>query len=381
MHKQRDEDLFRDSTMTFGEHLDELRSCLLKALFGLVLGFGLGLYLGDRVVNAITHPLEDALREYYKQAAEDDYGKWVEERKKNGEPIQYTLEEFTKMIRPEKGESMVPEVRYVHPKKLLDAIAWERKKEGKPAASTEDATQAVEEKGAEDRLANGEGENVAETAESRDDASTAEELSPIFLWQKISDDARTNPAALSVQEAFTFWLKASLVVGVIVSSPWIFYQIWTFVAAGLYGYEKRYVYIFLPFSLGLFLAGAALAYLFVFAPVLSFLLGFNRSLGLDPDPRISEWMSFVLFLPLGFGVSFQLPLVMLFLERLSILNVKMYLEKWRIAVLVIFVISAILTPADPVSIWFMAAPLTFLYFGGVLLCKWLPRRKTPFAVE
>jgi sec-independent protein translocase protein TatC len=89
-------------------------------------------------------------------------------------------------------------------------------------------------------------------------------------------------------------------------------------------------------------------------------------------------LSFVLFLPLGFGVSFQLPLVMLFLERIGIFNVKTYLGHWRIAVLVIAFISMVLTPAEPYSMMLMCAPLIGLYFFGVALCAWMPRRKTPF---
>ncbi len=111
---------------------------------------------------------------------------------------------------------------------------------------------------------------------------------------------------------------------------------------------------------------------------MTFLFSFNKSLGIDPDPRISEWLGFVLILPLGFGVSFQLPLVMLFLERIGIFDVHAYLSRWRIAILVIFVLSMFLTPADPTSMLLMAAPLTVLYFGGVLLCKYMPRRKSPY---
>ena len=74
--------------------------------------------------------------------------------------------------------------------------------------------------------------------------------------------------SLNSQEPFMIYMKASMVVGVILASPWIFYQIWSFVAAGLYPHERRYVHLFLPFSLGLFLAGAALAFFVVFEPVL-----------------------------------------------------------------------------------------------------------------
>lgn len=115
-----------------------------------------------------------------------------------------------------------------------------------------------------------------------------------------------------------------------------------------------------------------------FEPVLNFLLTFNRALGIDPDPRINEWLGFVLILPIGFGIGFQLPLVMLFLERIGVFSVQSYLKQWKIAVLVIFVLSALLTPPDPYSMMLMAIPMTFLFFGGVILCKVLPRKNSPF---
>jgi sec-independent protein translocase protein TatC len=139
---------------------------------------------------------------------------------------------------------------------------------------------------------------------------------------------------------------------------------------------------FLPFSLLLFLAGASLAFFFVFKPVLAFFFSFNRSLGIDPDPRISEWLSFVLMMPLGFGLAFQLPLVMLFLARIGIFDVEVYLAKWKIAVLGMAVASMVLSPGgDPYSMLMMLVPLIILYFGGVALCKWLPSKRNPYANE
>jgi sec-independent protein translocase protein TatC len=100
-------------------------------------------------------------------------------------------------------------------------------------------------------------------------------------------------------------------------------------------------------------------------------------MAIDPDLRINEWMSFALLLPLGFGVSFQLPLVMLFLERIGLVTVKTYLSSWRMAILAIFVLALIFTPsADLYSMLLMACPLTALYFGGVLLCKLFPRARS-----
>jgi sec-independent protein translocase protein TatC len=200
------------------------------------------------------------------------------------------------------------------------------------------------------------------------------ELMHVFLWRPAKEDPRVRAKSLSAHEAFSIYMKASFLLGAILSSPWVFFQIWSFVAAGLYRHERRFVYIFLPFSLALFLAGASLAFLYVFEPVLTFLFQFNQWMGIQLEPRISEWLSFVLILPLGFGIGFQLPLVMLFLERIGIFTLQDYYSQWRIAVVVIFVISAILTPPDPSSQLLMAIPLCLLYFGGMALCKFFPRK-------
>jgi sec-independent protein translocase protein TatC len=202
-----------------------------------------------------------------------------------------------------------------------------------------------------------------------------------MVYSDIEDDLRVRVISTGVHEPFVVYLKASLVLGAVISSPLVFYFVWQFVAAGLYPHEKSYVHIFGPFSLVLFLAGAALAFFAVIGFVLEFLFAFNAAMGIDPDPRISEWLSFVMLLPIGFGLSFQLPLVMLFLERIGILSVRFYIEKWRISVLVIAVLSMLLTPADPTSMILMFVPLVILYFGGIGLCWLWSKRKTPFGEE
>ena len=163
------------------------------------------------------------------------------------------------------------------------------------------------------------------------------------------------------------------------SAPWVFFQIWKFVAAGLYPHEQKYVYLYLPVSLALFALGVCLAFFFVFEPVLQFLFSFNASMGIKPQLRIGEWLSFVLFLPLGFGIAFQLPLVMLFAQRIGLVSTSTYTSHWRIAVMIISVLSMLLTPADPISMIMLGGPLTLLYFFGIGLCRWMPRNQNPFA--
>lgn len=345
-----DEDLFQDTSMTFGEHLEELRSCLFKAIIGLVIGFIIGLFFGGRVVAFIQTPLTDALTSYYQRQAENRLEtelttSGVHAGIPEGEEKERTPSDI--LIH---DEGFLPERVFVQPEWVLQSLKDSRPEEFKDLVLPKELKK----------------DSVRET------------LVPILLWRPNKDDPRVRVTALNAHEAFVIYVKAALLVGALLASPWIFYQIWGFVAAGLYPHEKHYVHIYLPMSLGLFFAGAALAFFFVFEPVLQFLFGFNQWLGIDPDPRISEWLGFVMMLPLGFGISFQLPMVMLFLERIGIFTLEAYLTHIRIAILVIFVISMFLTPADPWSMLLMAVPLTILYYGGILLCKYMPKRSSPF---
>jgi sec-independent protein translocase protein TatC len=338
---QDDKDLFQDSTMTFGEHLEELRVCLFRAIVGLAICCVIGLIVGDRVADFIQGPLRKALERYYEDQAVKKSSDETELAKlrKAGYASDEDVGRFQSIIRehnkPNAKDPLSFEVVYIDPKGPLGAL----------------------------------------TAGQAGDA----DLKPVVLFRPIADDPRARAKSFNSQEAFMIYLKASLFVGAVLSAPWVFYQIWTFVAAGLYRREKRYVHVFLPISIGLFLGGASLAFFFVFQPVLNFLFSFNSMLGIDPEPRINEWMGFVLLMPLGFGVSFQLPLVMLFMERIGIFTVEAYRSSWRVAVLAIFILALILTPSgDPYSMCLMALPLCVLYFGGILLCRFMPRQPGAF---
>jgi sec-independent protein translocase protein TatC len=360
MHLKRDDDLFKDTTMTFGEHLDELRRQLIKAVIGLALGTCIGLLVGRYVVDLISAPLSRALGRFYQTKALADFKTWADERRAAGEPVFYSEREIRWLVTKQR---LMFEIQNFHPLQLL----------GELKLAVPDALP-----GFTPPELPAENPNAEEITTDPEKVRPGElegkgRLVPTFLWHAIDSDQRIEPAAMGAAEAFSIWMKASLVVGVVLSSPWVFYCIWTFVAAGLYPHEKRYVHIFLPFSVILFILGASLTFLFVFDPVLNFLFSFNRWLKLGPDPRISEWLGFVILLPLGFGISFQLPLVMLFLERIGVFTVRTYIEKWRIAIFVIVVLSAVLTPADPYTLFFMAVPLIGLYFGAILLCRYWPQ--------
>ncbi len=347
MPRATEDDLFQSSTMTFGEHLEELRGSLIRAAAGLVVGVMIGFLVARPVVKLVEEPLRRALGDYYSKRAMETAAGWT------GSPLPYSEAEIRDAI---ENRGLSFELREVHPDRLAQVLSG-------PSPTAETKTDRQPETDAE----------PAERPAKHGSHFDAEGLVPVLLWQPLARDPRVSITTLSAQEAFGIYVKAAILVGIVLASPWIFYQLWMFVAAGLYPHEKRLVHLFLPASLGLFLAGAFLAFFFVFDFVLDYLLAFNEWLGLDPDPRISEWMSFVLVLPVGFGLGFQLPLVMLFLERIGIMDVAAYVSQWRLAVLIICIVSAILTPADPYSMLFLAAPLCLLYFGGVGLCRWAAR--------
>ena len=174
--------------------------------------------------------------------------------------------------------------------------------------------------------------------------------------------------SLAPLETLTIFFMVCLVTGLVLASPWVFYQIWAFVAAGLYRHERKYVKKYLPFSLGLFLGGVFLCFLFVLPITLTFLLQFNVWLGVAPTLRLSEWMSFATILPLIFGLSFQTPLVMLFLERINIFTIDDFRAKRKMAILVITIAAAVLTPGqDPFSMLLLAIPMILLYELGIMM--------------
>ena len=371
MAGNHEDDLFQHTSMTFGEHLEELRRSLFKAVLSLAIGFGIGLLFANYIVRFVQSPLEAALKDFYKQEAVEYFDARVPESLRKNADIQDLV--FKEGLQPVEAyispEEVLAELKKKYPEAFA-SVELEKATGAKMDASTKTTEPAA---GVETQATTSEGGASVAAAKglSRD------KMIRLFFWHPIADDDRLKVESFNVQESFMIWMKAGFLAGAILSSPAVFYFIWTFIAAGLYPHEKRYVHLFLPVSVALFLCGAMLAFFFVFPPVLNFFFGITKSMGQGIRPRISEWLSFVLLLPLGFGISFQLPLLMLFLERIHVFNVQVYLSKWRIAVLLMAIASMVLSPGgDPYSMLMMLVPLVGLYFGGIALCKWLPSSRT-----
>ena len=173
------------------------------------------------------------------------------------------------------------------------------------------------------------------------------------------------------------YFKVALACGLVVSSPWVFWQIWSFLAAGLYPHEKRSVHVYLPVSLSLFLAGVFLCEFLVIPRAVEWLLWFNEWIDLKPEVRLNEWIGFATLLPVFCGLAFQTPLAMLFLVRIGLIGSDFFRRHRRVAYFVLFVIAALGPGGDALSLIYLAVPMCLLYELGIRLCDWAARPAIP----
>jgi sec-independent protein translocase protein TatC len=192
-------------------------------------------------------------------------------------------------------------------------------------------------------------------------------------------DASKVDTALKVFEitgAFSMYLRVALYAGLVLASPWIFYQMWMFIGAGLYKNEKRYVHMAVPFSVGLFLAGAAFA-IHLSVQAIEFFIKFGARIGVEPIITLDDYVSFMIKLVLAFGVVFQMPLVVLVLAKVGLVDMRRLNRYRRHVVVGCAVIAAVLAPPDIVSMLAMILPMWLLYEAGIGLAWLLIFRKRP----
>jgi sec-independent protein translocase protein TatC len=210
-------------------------------------------------------------------------------------------------------------------------------------------------------------------------ATYAEEIFRILLEPAIAalgpDGGKLQ--AISPAEIFFTYMKTALLAGLVLASPFVFWQIWAFIAPGLYPSEKKAALPFVAVSSALFAGGAVFAHQLVFPSVFSFFASF-RSDFVDPSWAMREVFSLTTQLILAFGVCFEMPVVVFFLALSGIVTPRQLFGWTKYAVLAAFVIAAVLTPTpDVVTQTLLAGPLIALYLLGVLVA-WLvmPRRKS-----
>ncbi len=202
-----------------------------------------------------------------------------------------------------------------------------------------------------------------------------------FWFQKELFELLKRPLAgtefimTSIQEGFFTYLKVSLLAGLMLAAPVIIYQFWLFVAPGLYHQERRLLLPIVFLSTFFFVGGALFGYFIVFP------FGFKFLLSVTPStiiPRLSmrEYLSFSSKLLLAFGLVFELPLILTFLSRLGVISVELLKKNRKYAILLFFVVSAILTPPDVVTQVMMALPLMALYEISIIGARVFGKKKS-----
>jgi sec-independent protein translocase protein TatC len=165
---------------------------------------------------------------------------------------------------------------------------------------------------------------------------------------------------LNPTEPFNLYLEVALVGGLFVASPFVFYQLWLFIAPGLYRKEKRYVMPFLLSTVGLFIAGGLFGYKMVYPASLDFLIGYGQRF--QPMITIGEYTKLFVTIIVGLGLIFEMPILVFFLAVMRVITARWMWRNLRYAILVIFIIAATVTPtADILNMCLFAAPMVALY--------------------
>lgn len=195
---------------------------------------------------------------------------------------------------------------------------------------------------------------------------------PILGWMiaplKAVLPTGSNVIFTGVQEPFFTAMKVAFFTGFVISLPVIFWQFWLFVAPGLYENEKKLVVPFVGAATLMFLLGASFCYYVVIPLAFAFLIGFGSAL-FTALPSIGEYVGFFTKVLVGFGLAFELPVIIFFFAKLGLVDDKALKDFFRYAIIIIFFVSALLTPPDILSQFFMAGPLTILYGISILVAK------------
>src|SRR4029079_8752609 len=196
-------------------------------------------------------------------------------------------------------------------------------------------------------------------------------ISDIFNFLMAPAKAALPPGSTLIYtqpgEAFSLYITVSLIAGAVLASPYIMYQVWMFIAPGLYSNEKKFAIPFVLFSTTGFLAGAAFNHYVAFPFIMSFFASFN---GLDLKflPRLSDVFGLYTKMLIGIGLVFQMPTVVFFLAKMGLITARFLVRNFRYAILIIFIVAAVITPtADPVTQMIFAAPMLGLYMLSILV--------------
>jgi sec-independent protein translocase protein TatC len=191
---------------------------------------------------------------------------------------------------------------------------------------------------------------------------------------------KTELVFTSPTEAFWTWMKVAMVLGIFISMPGILFQVWKFVSPGLHAHEKKYAAPFIIIGSLLFVTGGAFAMLVIIPYASNFLVTFGQEKGWKPMLTVSSYTDFVIKFALAFGIVFELPVVITILSLIGVVTPQFLSKNRKYAILVNFIIAAILTPTpDMINQTLMAGPLCILYEVGIICARIATRKRKAVA--
>ncbi|RKF45530.1 twin-arginine translocase subunit TatC [Paraburkholderia fungorum] len=199
------------------------------------------------------------------------------------------------------------------------------------------------------------------------------------LMQNLPKDGKM--IVTDVTGSFFVPMKVTMLVAFVIALPIVLYQIWAFVAPGLYQHEKKLVGPLVGSSYTLFLCGMAFAYFVVFPTIFRVMAHYNAPLGAEMTTDIDNYLSFVLTMFLAFGVTFEVPIVVVLLVRMNVLTIKKLKEIRPYVIVGAFVISAVVTPPDVFSQLILAIPLIVLYEAGIIAARLIVGKQKPVVAD
>ncbi|MDC3379409.1 twin-arginine translocase subunit TatC, partial [Planctomycetota bacterium] len=363
--------------MTLGEHLEELRFCVLKAIGWVFLALIVTLAFQEPIMKVATWPHQRVVA-----SLQDEAKTAFAAERMDGDAIDLVLDASERDVELQRALEEVDRVsailrdRQSPSQERMEALVQHQ-------LEVADKLDALRER--QRILEDGDAVDAGELATlTEDHAVLTAEVAALQL--QVNNEVRpfldryaTVPKfeliQLRYQEGFLSFLKVSLVAALFLASPLVVFQLWSFVAAGLYPKERRYAYLFMPLSFGAFALGACFGYFILIPLGLRFLATYAPPDMVAGTFSLSDYLSLFIGLTLVVGAIFELPLVMTFLTMIGIVEPETFRTKRRYWILSAFVMGAILTPPDPVTQTLMAFPLLGLYEIGIVMSMAVMRRR------
>ena len=318
--------------MSFLDHLDELRRRLVHSAIAIAIAFGICFAVSDYIFKFLSVPVVKQLQKS-KRDRQAKYGQPNLDDLKDGQTALYTFVQDTSV-----NGVKVPNGATVRVKRIT--------KDNQPQLALE-LPWAI-----------GRAIVPAETPVS---SILKEGEKNVYF-----DDENSKLVLRGVTSSFMIYMTVALYAGIAFAIPFLLYQIWAFIAPGLYKHERRYVTPLIVMGTVFFILGAAFAYKIAFPTACDYLLGLAVEGGFQTLYDAEDYLNLIIMIMLGLGIVFQIPTLSYLLARIGLLTPRMMWKSWRYAVVIIMIIAAVLTPtADAINMTIFAAPMLILYFLSI----------------